>query len=89
MGTDHTAEYFADSILNPNAVIVTGPRYTGPDGLSVMPDYRDSLTVTELIDLVAYLKSLDGEQRNPCHRKQTPSDHSHGSHGTSGMHKGY
>lgn len=50
MGTQHPAEYFAESVLNPNAVIVTGPRYTGPDGLSVMPDYRDSLTVTELID---------------------------------------
>jgi hypothetical protein len=25
-----------------------------------MPDYRDTLTVTELIDLVAYLKSLTG-----------------------------
>lgn len=64
MGAHHPAEYLAESILNPNAVIVTGPGHTGPDGLSTMPDYRDSLTVGELIDLVAYLKSL-GEP-DPC-----------------------
>lgn len=58
MGSHHPAEYFAESILNPNAVIVTGPGHTGPDGLSIMPEYRESLTVGELFDLVAYLKSL-------------------------------
>ena len=52
------AEYLTESILNPNAVIVIGQGYTGPDGLSIMPDYRESLTASELIDLVAYLKSL-------------------------------
>ncbi len=61
MGSHHPTEYFAESILNPNAVIIVGPGYTGPDGLSIMPDYSESLTVRELIDLVAYLKSLDGE----------------------------
>ncbi len=50
--------YFAESIRNPNAVIVTGPGYTGPDGLSIMPDYQDSLTARELTGLVAYLRSL-------------------------------
>lgn len=58
MGPRHPAEYFAESILNPNAVRVAGPGYAGPDGLSIMPDYRDSLTVSELIDLVAYLRGL-------------------------------
>jgi sulfur-oxidizing protein SoxX len=61
MGSHHPVEYFAESILNPNAVIVTGPGYTDTHGLSIMPDYRESLTVAELIDLVAYLKSLGGE----------------------------
>jgi uncharacterized protein involved in high-affinity Fe2+ transport len=61
MGDHHPVEYFAESILNPNAIIITGPGYTDADGLSIMPDYRDSLTVAELIDLVAYLKSLQGE----------------------------
>jgi sulfur-oxidizing protein SoxX len=58
MGGQHPTEYFAESILNPNAVVLEGPGYAGPDGLSIMPDYRESLTVSELIDLVAFLKSL-------------------------------
>jgi hypothetical protein len=64
MGSHHPPEYFAESILNPNTVIVTGPGYTGPDGLSIMPDYRESLAVGELIDLVAYLKSLKGDHEH-------------------------
>lgn len=59
MGGFHPAEYFAESIVDPNAVIVAGPGFVGADGRSVMPDYRDSMTLTELVDLVAYLKSLD------------------------------
>lgn len=58
MGGHHPAGYLAESVLNPNAVIVEGPGYTGPDGRSTMPDYRDSLSVSELIDLVAYLRGL-------------------------------
>jgi hypothetical protein len=60
MGGMHPAEYFAESILNPNAVIITAPGFTGPDGLSIMPDFRDSLTLAETIDLVAYIRSLTG-----------------------------
>jgi mono/diheme cytochrome c family protein len=79
MGAHHPAEYLAESILNPNAVIVTGPGYTGPDGLSVMPDYRDTLTVTELVDLVAYLKALapPGGGTSPA----GGHDHGGGAHG--------
>ncbi|HEY3065965.1 MAG TPA: c-type cytochrome [Methylomirabilota bacterium] len=58
MGTHHPAEYFAESILWPNAVILEGPGYTGDDGLSIMPSYAESLSVPQLLDLVAYLKSL-------------------------------
>jgi uncharacterized protein involved in high-affinity Fe2+ transport len=61
MGNHHPAEYFAETIINPNAVIVTGPGYTDASGMSIMPDYRGSLTVAELTDLVAYLTSLKGE----------------------------
>lgn len=60
MGSHHPAEYFAESILNPNRVIVLGPGYTGADGLSKMPSYADSMTLQQLIDVVAYLKSLAG-----------------------------
>lgn len=58
MGAHHPPGYLAESVMNPNAVIVEGPGYTGPDGLSIMPDYRDNLTLSELIDLVAYLKTI-------------------------------
>jgi hypothetical protein len=88
MGAHHPAEYLAESILNPNAVIVTGPGYTGQDGLSIMPDYRDSLTVTELIDLVAYLRGLSGAEGAAQGSTGTPGPgggpsgaHVHGSDG--------
>jgi mono/diheme cytochrome c family protein len=60
MGGQHPAEYFAESILAPNAVILDGPGYTGPDGKSIMPSYADSLSVTQLVDLVAFLQGLTG-----------------------------
>ncbi len=62
MAGHHPAEYFAESILAPNAVIVDGPGFTGPDGRSIMPSYADSLSVTQLVDLVAFLKSLTGDE---------------------------
>ncbi|MCL6640015.1 MAG: c-type cytochrome [Candidatus Rokubacteria bacterium] len=64
VGAHHPAEYLGESILDPNAVIVAGPGYTGPDGRSVMPSYADSLTVTQWLDLVAFLRTLTaGEDR--------------------------
>jgi hypothetical protein len=45
-----------------NAIIIDGPGFTDDRGLSTMPDYRNKLTVGELIDLVAYLKSLQEEK---------------------------
>src|SRR5262249_23547989 len=56
----HPVGYLAESVINPNAVIVEGPGYTGPYGSSIMPDYRTSLTLAELDDLVAYLAGIDG-----------------------------
>jgi mono/diheme cytochrome c family protein len=60
MGSHHPSEYFAESIVNPNRVIVQGQGYTGQDGMSKMPDYSDAMTVHQLVDVVAYLKSLKG-----------------------------
>jgi len=57
MGSHHPAEYFAESILTPDAVLVDGVGWIGPDGRSTMPAYPD-LTLRQLADLVAYLKSL-------------------------------
>jgi len=39
-------------------MIVDDRGFTDDRGLSTMPDYRNKLTVGELIDFVAYLKSL-------------------------------
>ena len=58
MGPLHEAEYFAEAILSPSAVIEKGKGYAGPDGSSKMPAFNDSMTVQEAIDLVAYLRSL-------------------------------
>src|SRR5262245_8769820 len=57
MGSHHPPEYFAESIVAPNAVILDGPGYTGPDRRSIMPGYADSLSVRQLLDVVAFLKS--------------------------------
>ena len=57
-GEHHPAGYLLESVINPNAVIVQGPGYTGPDGLSIMPSYADRLAVQEVLDLVAYLRTL-------------------------------
>jgi hypothetical protein len=65
MGRIHPAEYIAESILFPNAVIVDEPGTTGPDGLSLMPSYADSLTLVQWLDLVAFLKSLTEGGEHP------------------------
>jgi hypothetical protein len=65
MGRMHPAEYIAESILFPNHVIVDEPGHTGPDGRSKMPSYADSLTVTQWLDLVAYLKGLTEGGEHP------------------------
>lgn len=57
MGAHHPAAYFVESIVNPAAVLVDGPGYIGADGRSAMPAYPD-MTVAQLVDLVAYLRSL-------------------------------
>jgi len=66
MGAMHPAEYFLETMIDPNASVAWRIRhhkaehkgYLGPDGRSKMPDYNDSMTVQQLIDLVAYLKTL-------------------------------
>jgi hypothetical protein len=49
----HDPGYPVVSIMNPDAMIVDGSGYTDAQGLSVMPDYRGRLAVSDLIDLVA------------------------------------
>jgi len=67
MGPMHPAEYFAEAIINPNASAAWRIKhhkeekkgYLGPDGTTKMPSYNGAMTVQQLIDVVAYLKSLD------------------------------
>jgi mono/diheme cytochrome c family protein len=76
MGAHHPPGYLAEAVVNPNAVIVIGPGYTGPDGLSRMPEYNDLLTVRQLIDLVAYLASLgSGHRAMPMPPHAAPGGH--------------
>jgi len=75
MGPLHPPEYFAESIVNPNAVLTEGPGFLGPDGKSKMPSYADSMTLQHLIDLVAYLRTLSASP---------PSSGGAGGHGPGG-----
>ncbi|MBI2455145.1 MAG: cytochrome c [candidate division NC10 bacterium] len=61
----HPAEYFAEAIISPNAVVEEGKGYRAADGKSKMPSYNDLVNVQEVIDLVTYLKSLKGDGAAP------------------------
>jgi mono/diheme cytochrome c family protein len=76
MGPLHPPEYFAESIINPAAVIERGRGYAAADGSSKMPSYRELLTVQETVDLVAYLRQL----RPPA--DSAPGRGSQGGHAT-------
>ncbi len=73
----HPEEYFAEAIINPNAVVEEGKGYRAPDGKSKMPSYNDLVTVQEIMDLVAYLKGLkaDGQAPSPGGAPAPPSGH--------------
>lgn len=58
IGSIQPPSYLAESILDPNAVIIQGEGYVGVDGQSLMPEYHDTMTLRQLLDLTAYLSSL-------------------------------
>jgi mono/diheme cytochrome c family protein len=63
----HPPEFFAESIINPNAVIDPDANkldYVGEDGKSKMPDYNNVLTVKQVADMVAYIASLNSQKPN-------------------------
>ena len=67
MAGTHPLEFFAESIVNPNAVIDPQDKemgFLGPDGMSRMPTYSDTLTVKQLADLATYLKSLNRDEHS-------------------------
>ncbi|MBQ38937.1 MAG: hypothetical protein CME04_21330 [Gemmatimonadaceae bacterium] len=65
IGAIQTYEYLMESVLDPSAVVLPDPapdkKYSGEDGTSKMPDFLDTMTARQLLDLVAYLKSLGNE----------------------------
>ena len=77
MAASHPPEFFAESIINPSAVIDKGRGYEGPDGSSKMPSFNEDMTVQELVDLVAYLMSL----KPPAATGPAPAAPSAGGHG--------
>src|SRR5947208_16430320 len=61
----HPPEFFAESIISPNAVIDPDAKklgYVGEDGKSKMPDYNSVLTTKQVIDLAAYVGSLKAQK---------------------------
>ena len=56
MGPMHPVEFFAESIINPNAVVPKA--YREADGKSPMTNFAGKMTVQELIDVSAYVASL-------------------------------
>jgi hypothetical protein len=72
MGDHHPAEYFAESVLDPNKILVEGPGYIGPDGKSRMPEYLESMTLREWVDLVAYLGGLKDPSHSQAHMAHGP-----------------
>ena len=56
MGVLHPVEFFAESIMNPNAVVPK--EYRDSDGKSPMTNLTEKMTVKELIDVSAYVASL-------------------------------
>ena len=66
MGSHHPAEYLAESIMNPSAVVIEGPGYVGGDGRSIMPLYP-GMTLGQLTNLVAYLSALAASEAPQAH----------------------
>jgi mono/diheme cytochrome c family protein len=65
MAAMHPPEFFAESIINPNAAIDPKGKemgYIGDDGKSKMPDYSDILTAKQIADLASYITSLKGQK---------------------------
>ncbi len=68
IGAIQDYEYLFESVVNPSAVVLPDPspdqKYSGEDGTSKMPDFLDTLSARQLVDLAAYLKSLGNEEEN-------------------------
>ena len=68
MASHHSAGFLAEAIVNPGAFVDKGKGYTARDGTSKMPSFNDSMTVQDLVDVVAYLQSLASPATAPAPR---------------------
>lgn len=74
MASMQPLEFFAESIVNPNAVIDDDAKergYRGDHGNSKTPDYGDAITVQPLADLAGYLAGLKAESGHKALRRMT------------------
>ena len=65
------------------AVIDEGRGYEAPDGSSKMPSFNEDMTVKDLMDLVAYLRSLNppaGTRAAPARTPTIPVEAVHHPH---------
>lgn len=65
IGTIQTPTYLFESIVSPTAINVTGEGFLDEEGLSIMPEFHDTMTLRQLADVVAYLSSLGREVEEP------------------------
>lgn len=65
IGAIQTSTYLFESIANPTAINVAGEGFLDEEGLSIMPEFHDTITLRQLADVVAYLSSLGREVDEP------------------------
>jgi len=58
--------YIRESILNPNAKIVSGFQ-------PIMPTFQGVISEEQMLQIIAYLKSLGEQQANPLNNRSTPT----------------
>lgn len=58
--------YIRESILNPNAKIVSGFQ-------PIMPTFQGVISEEQMLQIIAYLKSLGEQQGNPLNNRSTPT----------------
>jgi hypothetical protein len=71
MAGAHPLEFFAESIVNPNAAIVADAKergYVEAGGRSEVRDFSAVLTVNQVADLAAYINSLSAGGHGGGHK---------------------
>lgn len=62
---DYTAGWIANSIVSPSHTIALEAEDKGDEAPSLMGDFTEKMTVRQMIDLTAYIKSL-GPEKTPA-----------------------